>query len=107
MAPVRIAVVNDYEIVVVGVAALLKPFPTGSRSWSSTANAKVVSDVDVVLYDTFGQVQGDGIDLEDLVRGSDARWSSSAGTCNRGWSTRRSRVERAGTCPRRSAPRTW
>ncbi len=33
----------------------------------------MLSDVDVILYDTFGQVQGDGVDLEDLVRGSDAR----------------------------------
>jgi DNA-binding NarL/FixJ family response regulator len=33
----------------------------------------VVSDVDVILYDTFGQVQGDGVDLEDLVHGTGAR----------------------------------
>ena len=32
------------------------------------AGMPVVSDVDVVLYDTFGQVQGDGVDLEDLVQ---------------------------------------
>ena len=30
----------------------------------------VISDVDIVLYDTFGQVQGMGIDLEDFVRNS-------------------------------------
>jgi len=30
----------------------------------------VISDVDIVLYDTFGQVQGQGIDLEDFVRDS-------------------------------------
>jgi NarL family two-component system response regulator LiaR len=30
----------------------------------------VISDVDIVLYDTFGQVQGEGIDLEDFVRTS-------------------------------------
>ena len=33
----------------------------------------VMSDVDVILYDTFGQVQGDGVDLEDLVRDSGAK----------------------------------
>lgn len=73
MAPVRIAVVNDYEIVVAGVATLLKPFPARVEVVELAANAQVVSDVDVVLYDTFGQVQGDGIDLEDLVHGSGAK----------------------------------
>ena len=72
MPPVRIAVVNDYEIVVAGVAGLLKPFPDQVEVIELGANAQVVSDVDVVLYDTFGQVQGDGIDLEDLVHGSGA-----------------------------------
>jgi DNA-binding NarL/FixJ family response regulator len=33
----------------------------------------VLSDVDVVLYDTFGQVQGQDIDLEDFVRDSGAK----------------------------------
>ena len=73
MAPVRIAVVNEYEIVVAGVAALLEPFSDRVEVVELAANAQVVSDVDVVLYDTFGQVQGDGIDLEDLVRGSGAK----------------------------------
>jgi NarL family two-component system response regulator LiaR len=73
MAPVRIAVVNDYEIVVAGVAALLTSFPERIEVVELGANAQVVSDVDVVLYDTFGQVQGDGIDLEDLVHGSGAK----------------------------------
>ena len=34
------------------------------------ATTPVVSDVDIVLYDTFGQVQGVGIDLEDFVHQS-------------------------------------
>ena len=33
----------------------------------------VISDVDVILYDTFAAVQGDGVDLEDLVHGGDGR----------------------------------
>ena len=33
----------------------------------------VLQDVDVILYDTFGQVQGDGVDLPELVHGSDAK----------------------------------
>jgi two-component system, NarL family, response regulator LiaR len=33
----------------------------------------VISDVDIVLYDTFGQVHGHGIDLEHFVRDSGAK----------------------------------
>ena len=73
MPPVRIAIVNDYEIVVAGVAALLTRFSDRINVVELDASVMVESDVDVVLYDTFGQVQGDGVDLEDLVRGSGAR----------------------------------
>jgi DNA-binding NarL/FixJ family response regulator len=38
-----------------------------------TASQPVITDVDVVLFDTFGQVTGEGIDLEDFVRDSGAK----------------------------------
>ncbi len=64
----RLAIVDDYAVVVAGVAALLAEehidvVETG-------ASQTVLSDVDVVLFDTFAQVQGRGRDLEDLVRDS-------------------------------------
>jgi NarL family two-component system response regulator LiaR len=71
--PVRVAVVNDYELVVVGVAALLAPFSDRVQVVELDSGLPVLKDVDVVLYDTFGQVQGDGVDLSDLLRGSDAK----------------------------------
>jgi two-component system, NarL family, response regulator LiaR len=37
------------------------------------ASLPVITDVDIVLYDTFGQVQGEDIDLEDFVRDSGAK----------------------------------
>jgi two-component system, NarL family, response regulator LiaR len=69
--PIRLAIVDDYAVVIAGVAAFLADeridvVETG-------ASLPVVSDVDIVLYDTFGQVQGDGIDLEDFVRDSGAK----------------------------------
>jgi DNA-binding NarL/FixJ family response regulator len=33
----------------------------------------VISDVDIVLYDTFGQIEGKGLDLNDFVRDSAAK----------------------------------
>ena len=68
MPPVRIAIVNDYEIVVAGVAAMLAPFEDRVHIVELDAGEPVVSDVDVALYDTFGQVQGADIDLDALVR---------------------------------------
>ncbi len=67
------AVVNDYEIVVAGVAAALKPFSERVRVVEMDSQLPVISDVDLILYDTFGQVQGDGIDLETLVNGGRAK----------------------------------
>lgn len=69
--PIRLAIVDDYAVVIAGVASFLADeridvVETG-------ASMPVVSDVDVVLYDTFGQVQGKGIDLEDYVRDSGAK----------------------------------
>jgi NarL family two-component system response regulator LiaR len=72
MTPVRVAIVNDYEIVVAGVAGLLAPFQTRIQVVELAANKSVKSDVDVVLYDTFGQPQGDGMDLDRLVADSGA-----------------------------------
>ena len=71
--PIRVAVVNDYEIVVAGVAAMLAPHHERVSVVELDSGLPVLSDVDVILYDTFGQIQGDGVDLEDLVHGSDAR----------------------------------
>jgi two-component system, NarL family, response regulator LiaR len=71
--PVRIAIVNDYEIVVAGVAAVLAPFENRVKVVELDSGKPVLTDVDVVLYDTFGQVQGPEVDLEGLVRGSSAQ----------------------------------
>ena len=71
--PIRVAVVNDYEIVVAGVAAMLAPHHDRVNVVELDSGLPVVSNVDVILYDTFGQIQGDGVDLEDLVHGSEAR----------------------------------
>jgi len=72
-APIRVAVVNDYEMVVAGVASMLAPHRDRVNVVELDSGVPVVSSVDVILYDTFGQIQGDGVDLEDLVQGTEAR----------------------------------
>ena len=87
--PLRVAIVNDYDLVVAGVAAMLEPHHERVAVVELDSNLPVVSEVDVILYDTFGQVQGDGVDLEDLVRGSGARVVIFS------WNTQPDLVERA------------
>ena len=71
--PIRIAIVNDYELVVAGLAAALAPFADAVDVVELEVQSPVVYDVDVVLYDTFGQPQGDVAELDKLVADSDAR----------------------------------
>jgi two-component system, NarL family, response regulator LiaR len=71
--PVRVALVNDFELVVVGVAALLEPYRDRVQVVELDSNLPVLRDVDVILYDTFGQVQGKGVDVESLVDGGPAK----------------------------------
>ena len=64
--PLRLAIVDDYAVVVAGVASFL--MAERIDVVETGASEPVISDVDIVLFDTFGQVQGTGIDLEDFVR---------------------------------------
>ena len=88
-APIRLAIVNDYEIVVAGVAAMLAPHSRRVEVVELDTGMPVASDVDLILYDTFGQVQGDGVDLDRLLDGSDARLVVFS------WNVQRELVERA------------
>ena len=66
------AIVNDYEIVVAGLAALMTPYAERLALVECDANRLPTSDVDVVLYDTFGSTRGRGVDIEALVRATSA-----------------------------------
>jgi NarL family two-component system response regulator LiaR len=70
--PVRLAIVNDYEIVVSGLASMLEEHRDRVHVVEINAQTAVLSDVDVVLVDMFGQLPRAGSTLDDLVRESDA-----------------------------------
>lgn len=57
-AAVRVAVLNDFEIIVAGLAAILEPYRDRVRVVELASGTAVAADVDVVLYDSFGQQQG-------------------------------------------------
>lgn len=69
----RVAVANDFDIVVAGIAAVLRAFPDDVEVVELDVRVPVVSEVDVVLYDSFGQVQGPGLDFDELVRSDTAK----------------------------------
>jgi DNA-binding NarL/FixJ family response regulator len=72
-SPVRIAIVNDYEVVVQGLARMLEPFHDRVRVVETSVNAPVDEDVDIALYDNFGQTQQRDLDVANLLSGSRAR----------------------------------
>lgn len=69
--PLRLAIVDDYAVVVAGVASFLADEHIDVVE--TDASKPVLTDVDIVLYDTFGQISGEGLDLKDFVRDSGAK----------------------------------
>lgn len=72
MAKIRLAIVNDYEIVVKGLASILEPledFEVADLSVDGT----VEDPVDLVLYDTFGSVESGFDTVRKIVADPHAR----------------------------------
>ena len=65
--PVRIALVDDYEVVLVGIAHMLAPYGQRVEVVEIDADEPLTADVDVALYDTFAQGEADGPELGVLV----------------------------------------
>ena len=70
---VRLAIANDYELVVTGIAGVLAPFDDRVEVVELDSRTPVKSAVDLVLYDSFGQQQGETIDIDGLIGSSGAR----------------------------------
>ncbi|WP_052112581.1 helix-turn-helix transcriptional regulator [Knoellia aerolata] len=66
--PVSVAVVNDHELIVRGVASMLTPYADLVRVVELDADLMPVSPVDVALYDTFTHTSLDEPDLDDLAQ---------------------------------------
>ena len=63
---VRLALVNDYEVVVRGLAHMLAPFED-LEVVELDSRTEVAAEVDIALFDTFAQQQGDREDVGRLV----------------------------------------
>lgn len=62
------AIVNDYEVVVAGLARMFDRYRDRVELVELAANADLAAAADVVLYDTYSQPQIDRLDLDRVLR---------------------------------------
>ncbi len=67
--PVSLALANDHQLVVLGLAEMLAPFADRVTLVEAVAGADVTTQVDVTLYDTFSQPQVDADDFDRVIAG--------------------------------------
>jgi DNA-binding NarL/FixJ family response regulator len=67
MTPVRLALSNDFEVVLAGLAAMLAPHGDRVEVVELTTSRRMSKPVDVILYDTFGRLPVDDAKLPDIV----------------------------------------
>jgi DNA-binding NarL/FixJ family response regulator len=65
--PIRLALVDDYEVVLVGVSHLFDEYRDRIQVVEIDARAPVTVDVDIALFDTFAQHEADSGNIEVLV----------------------------------------
>lgn len=70
---IRVAIANDYDLVVLGLAAALEPYADRIEIVELSSTLTPISEVDVVLYDTFAQATGNRLDVRALTQGGLAR----------------------------------
>jgi NarL family two-component system response regulator LiaR len=73
MRPIRVALSNDYHVVLAGVAAMLEPYRDSVQVVELTSARKMSEPVHVILYDTFGRLPGEDEKLERIVAENDAK----------------------------------
>jgi DNA-binding NarL/FixJ family response regulator len=72
-APITVALVNDYDVVLAGLARMLDRYRDRALIVEIDANEPVEEVVDVVLYDSFAQPESDRDEVATLVANPRAR----------------------------------
>ncbi len=72
-APIQVALVDDYDVVVVGVANMLEPYRDRVVVAELDTNKPVEDDVDIALYDSFAQPESDHQEVKALIDNPRAR----------------------------------
>lgn len=71
--PITVALVDDYDVVLIGVAHMLEPYRDRVIVAEIDSNESVDDVVDIVLYDSFAQPEADQDGISVLVRNPRAR----------------------------------
>ena len=71
--PITVALVDDYDVVVIGVANILGQYPDRVVIAEIDTNQPLADEVDVVLYDSFAQPESDHDEIKVLVDNPRAR----------------------------------
>ncbi len=66
--PITVALVDDYDVVVMGLAKMLDPYRDRILVAEIDTNTAVHDAVDVVLYDSFAQPEADHREIGELAR---------------------------------------
>ncbi|WP_341952100.1 response regulator transcription factor [Salinibacterium sp. TMP30] len=67
MNSLRIALVNDYEVVARGVVGMLRSYQSRMNVVELDLNKRVGEHVDIALYDTFAATRGDRAAVQELA----------------------------------------
>jgi DNA-binding NarL/FixJ family response regulator len=71
--PLTVALVDDYDVVVMGVANILDQYRDQVVVAELDANRPVDQAVDIVLYDSFAQPESDHVEIRVLIENPNAR----------------------------------
>ena len=72
-SPITVALVDDYDVVVLGVAHMLDPYRDRVRIAELDTNEPLADIVDIVLYDSFAQPESDHDEIAVLINNPRAR----------------------------------
>ncbi|MDQ2847849.1 MAG: response regulator transcription factor [Actinomycetota bacterium] len=72
-APITVALVDDYDVVLVGVAHMFDRYADRIVIAEIDANKPLVDQVDIVLYDSFAQPESDYAEINVLIENPSAR----------------------------------
>ena len=71
--PIRVALSNDYEIALLGLAQMLSQYPSTVQVVDLTTLSTIPHEADVILYNTFGRLPDDDVKLRQLVAENTAK----------------------------------
>jgi DNA-binding NarL/FixJ family response regulator len=70
--PIRVALSNDYEIALLGLAQMLARHPDQVQVVALTTQVAMAHEPDVILFDTFGRLPDDDLKLRRVIAENDA-----------------------------------